>query len=64
MLLLKLLFSEVDDWHFGTLHMAMMNLFATVTLDNWGVMLLINLYGCYVPIWDPYQKSQHRDQQT
>lgn len=40
------LFAQNDPWHFGTLHVAFLTLFQCVTLDNWLVIMNINLYGC------------------
>ena len=48
----NIFFKENDDWHFGTLHMAMLTLFQVVTLDNWSTVMNINLYGCYAPVWE------------
>jgi Ca2+-binding EF-hand superfamily protein len=41
-----ILFRDTDPWPFGTLHMAMFTLFHSATLENWSVVMYINLYGC------------------
>lgn len=41
-----MLFSHNDPWHFGLLHLAMITLFDVTTLDNWGNVMYINVYGC------------------
>ena len=46
--LAKQLFSENDPWHFETLHMSIATLFQCATLDDWTIILYINLYGCDV----------------
>ncbi len=46
--LAKQLFSENDPWHFATLHMSVATLFQCATLDDWTIILYINLYGCDV----------------
>jgi len=53
------LFSENDPWHFGTLHSAFFALFQCVTLDNWVILLNINLYGCENTFYNqnPYLSS-------
>ena len=39
-------FGENDPVHFGTVHIALLYLFNASTLDNWTLLLYINLYGC------------------
>jgi len=41
-----MLFKENDPWHFGTLHVAMLSLFRSSTMDDWTDMMYINIYGC------------------
>jgi len=45
------LFASNDPWRFGSLHMAMLTLFQTVTFDNWTPVELTQLYGCAAPVW-------------
>ena len=40
------LFSTNDPSHFGSLHRAMLSLFATLTLDNWTPLLHTQMLGC------------------
>lgn len=48
-----ILFKENDTFNFGTLHQAIVALFKVATLDNWGDVLYINIYGCdvYPPLF-------------
>jgi voltage-gated sodium channel len=41
-----ILFQNSDPWHFGTLHMALITLFRSATLDNWYEVLMISIVGC------------------
>ena len=43
-----ILFKDNDIFNFGTLHQAMVALFKVATLDNWGDILYLNIYGCDV----------------
>eukprot|EP00606_Chrysophyceae_sp_TOSAG23-5_P001052 GSChrysophyteH2.ASY1.ANO1.719.1 assembled CDS len=43
-----ILFKENDTFNFGTLHQAIVALFKVATLDNWGDILYLNIYGCDV----------------
>lgn len=47
-----MLFSENDDFNFGSLHRALIALFKIATLDAWGEALYINFYGC--DVYPPY----------
>jgi len=40
------LFGSNDKWHFETLHMAMLTLFDSASLDGWSDIMFISLYGC------------------
>ena len=51
-----ILFSENDPWHFGTLHMSMLNLFRAATFEDWTDIMYINMYGC-----DQYGYSSFSD---
>jgi hypothetical protein len=44
----KIIFADNDPWHFGTLHMSIVTLFQLATLDDWTIVMYINLYGCDV----------------
>ena len=41
-----ILFQETDPWHFGSLHLTLLTLFRSATLDNWYEVLLISIVGC------------------
>eukprot|EP00606_Chrysophyceae_sp_TOSAG23-5_P001493 GSChrysophyteH2.ASY1.ANO1.1573.1 assembled CDS len=41
-------FAVNDPFHFGTLPLAMMTLFRCATLENWGDIMFLNIYGCDV----------------
>lgn len=43
-----ILFQESDPWHYGTLHLTLINLFRIATLDNWTEIMYIVQYGCDV----------------
>ena len=43
-----ILFKDNDAFNFGTLHQAIVALFKVATLDNWGDILYLNIYGCDV----------------
>ena len=40
------LFQETDPWHFGSLHLTLLSLFRSATLDNWWEVLYISIAGC------------------
>lgn len=40
------LFSVNDPFHFGTLMLSMLTLFRLATLENWGDIMFLNLFGC------------------
>ena len=48
-------FSVNDPFHFGTLPLSMMTLFRMATMENWGDIMFLNIFGCdtyadmYVP---------------
>lgn len=42
------LFSANDPFHFGTLPLALITLFRCSTLENWGDIMFLNLFGCDV----------------
>jgi voltage-gated sodium channel len=42
------LFSANDPFHFGTLMLSMLTLFRCATLENWGDIMFLNLFGCDV----------------
>lgn len=42
------LFSVNDPFHFGTLMLSMLTLFRLSTLENWGDIMFLNLFGCDV----------------
>ena len=46
-----LLFGDIDPWHFGSLHSAMLTLFQCLTLDGWSVVMKLSMYGCFLPLW-------------
>jgi voltage-gated sodium channel len=48
------LFQENDPVNFGTLHMTILILFLSSTLDNWSNFLYTNLYGCEQFGYDDY----------
>ena len=41
-----IIFGDNDPWHFGSLHLALLSLFRSSTLDNWYEVLLISVEGC------------------
>jgi voltage-gated sodium channel len=41
-----MLFELNDPWHFGSLHVAMLSLFRSATLEDWTDIMYINMYGC------------------
>lgn len=41
-----ILFSENDPWHFATLHVALISLFRTSTLDNVTAVMFTSMFGC------------------
>lgn len=41
-------FRQNDPFHFGRLHISMYSLFQIATLDNWGDIMFVNVYGCDV----------------
>ena len=41
-----ILFQESDPWHFGSLHLGLISLFRSSTLDNWYEVLMISMLGC------------------
>lgn len=43
-----ILFKQNDPWHFESLHLAMISLFRTATLDNTNMVMYINIFGCDV----------------
>jgi voltage-gated sodium channel len=43
-----ILFKQNDPWHFESLHLAMISLFRTATLDNTNNVMYINIFGCDV----------------
>ena len=42
-----ILFKENDPFHFGTLPLALLNLFRISTLDTWSDIMYINMFGCH-----------------
>ncbi|GBG26479.1 Voltage-dependent L-type calcium channel subunit alpha-1C [Hondaea fermentalgiana] len=42
----QILFAENDPWHFGALHVALMTLFRSATLEDWSDLAYISMYGC------------------
>lgn len=40
------MFEKSDPWHFETLHMALISLFRSATLDNWYEVAMISMVGC------------------
>ena len=40
------LFSVNDPFHFGTLMLSIITLFRLATLENWGDIMFLNLFGC------------------
>lgn len=47
-MLAVIIFSGNDFYRFGSLHVAMLTLFQVSTLDNWGVIMYTQIYGCDV----------------
>lgn len=45
------LFAKNDPVNFGNLHTAMMSLFQISTLEGWGDIMKINIFGCNHPIF-------------
>jgi voltage-gated sodium channel len=43
-----ILFKDNDPWHFGSLHLALISLFRSATLDNTNNVMYINMFGCDV----------------
>ncbi len=41
-------FAANDPFHFGTLPLSMITLFRMATLENWGDIMFLNIYGCDV----------------
>lgn len=41
-----ILFQDNDPWHFGNLHLALVSLFRTATLDNVTATMFSSMYGC------------------
>eukprot|EP00605_Chrysophyceae_sp_TOSAG23-4_P002044 GSChrysophyteH1.ASY1.ANO1.2263.1 assembled CDS len=39
-------FAVNDPFHFGTLPLSMITLFRCATLENWGDIMFLNIYGC------------------
>jgi len=39
-------FAVNDPFHFGTLPMSMLTLFRMATLENWGDIMFLNIFGC------------------
>lgn len=53
-----ILFKDNDQFNFGSLHRAMFTLYDISTLDNWGVMMYTQIYGCDVfPLVPPSHHS-------
>lgn len=53
-ILAMILFKDNDAFHFGDLHTTLFTLFDVATLDNWGVVMYTQVYGCDVfPLFDP-----------
>jgi voltage-gated sodium channel len=42
------LFRDNDPWHYGTLHITLINLFRIATLDNTNNIMYISIFGCHV----------------
>mmetsp|Transcript_8029 Transcript_8029/g.13615 ORF Transcript_8029/g.13615 Transcript_8029/m.13615 type:complete len:1010 (-) Transcript_8029:710-3739(-) len=59
------LFRESDPFHFGSIPMAMWTFFELSTLDNWSIVLYINMYGCdSYPSYYYNDFSQYKDNST
>lgn len=42
----QILFAENDPLHFGSLHIALITLFRSATLEDWSDLAYISMYGC------------------
>ena len=43
-----MLYATNDPFHFGTLPLSMLTLFRCATLENWGDIMFLNIFGCDV----------------
>ena len=42
-----ILFDANDPWHYGSLHLTLINLFRITTLDNWSEIMYVSQFGCH-----------------
>jgi voltage-gated sodium channel len=40
------MFGKNDPFHFGSLHISMLTMFRSVTLEDWADIMYVNMYGC------------------
>jgi len=44
----QILFAENDPWHYQALHVALLTLFRSATLEDWSDLAYISMYGCHI----------------
>ena len=45
-ILAMILYKANDPWHFGSVHISMLSLFRSATLEDWTDIMYTNVYGC------------------